>query len=46
MQELGKFDFEINVIPNGLGNYVNFNIGNKLSIIDSFQFLSFSLEIW
>ena len=32
MQELGKFDFKINVIP------------NRLVFIDSFHFLSFSLD--
>ena len=38
MQELGKFDFEINVIPNRLEKRMNFNINNKLIFIDSFQF--------
>ena len=38
MQELGKFDFEINVIPNRLEKCMNFNINNKLIFIDSFQF--------
>ena len=40
MQEIGKF----NVIPNGLEKYMRFNIKNKLSFIDSFQFLSASLD--
>ena len=44
MQELGKFNPKINVIPNGLEKYLNFNINNKLSFIDSFQFLSSSLD--
>ena len=44
MQELGQFDLKINVIPNGLGKYMNFSINNKLSFIDSFQFLSSSLD--
>ena len=43
-QELGKFSLKINVIPNGLEKYMNFNINNKLSFIDSFQFLSSSLK--
>ena len=43
MQELGRCNLEINVIPNGLGNYMSFSINNKLSFIDSFQFLSSSL---
>ena len=29
MQDLGKFNFKINVIPNGLEDYMNFNINNK-----------------
>ena len=34
MQELGKFDFKINVIPNGLQKYVSFNINIKLTFSD------------
>ena len=44
MQELGQFDLKINVIPNGLEKYMSFSINNKLSFIDSFQFLSSSLD--
>ena len=44
MQELGKLNLKINVIPNGLENYMSFSINNKLSFIDSFQFLSSSLD--
>ena len=44
MQELGKFNLEINVIPNGLEKYMSFNINSKLDFIDSFQFLSSSLD--
>ena len=41
MQELCKFNLKINVIPNELENYITINtINNKLSFIDSFQFLS------
>ena len=36
MQELGKFNLKINVVPNGLEKYVSFSINNKLSFIDSF----------
>ena len=36
MQELGKCNLEINVIPNGLEKYMSFNINNKLVFIDSF----------
>ena len=44
MQELAKFNFKINVIPNGLEKYMSFNINNKLSFTDSFQFLSSSFD--
>ena len=44
MQELGDFSFKINVIPNGLEKYMIFTINNKLSFIESFQFLSSSLD--
>ena len=37
MEELGKFDFKINVIPNGFGKYMSFSLDNKLFLIDSFQ---------
>ena len=43
MQELGKFDFKINVIPNGFEKYISFNVNNKVIFIDNFQFLSFLL---
>ena len=46
MQELDKFNLKINIIPNGLEKYISFTINNKLSFIDSFQFLSFSLYEW
>ena len=44
MQELGKFNFKINVILNGLENKKSFKVNNKLIFIDSFQFLSSSLD--
>ena len=44
MQELGKCDLKINIILNGLEKYMSFSISNKLSLIDSFQFLSSSLD--
>ena len=46
IQKLGKFNFTINVIPNGLEKYMSLNIDNKLAFIDSFQFLSSSLDIF
>ena len=44
MQELGKFNLKINVIPDGLEKYMSFTVNNKLSFIDRFQFLSSSLN--
>ena len=44
MQELGKFSVKINPIPNGLERYMSFSINNKLSFVDSFQFLKSSLN--
>ena len=44
MQELGKFNLKINVIANGLEKYMSFTIYNNLRFINSFQFLSSSLD--
>ena len=44
MQELGKFNLKINVLPNELETYMSFSINNKLSFIDSFQFLTSSFD--
>ena len=44
MQELGKFNLKVNVIPNGLEKYMRCSINNKLCFIDSFQFPSSSLD--
>ena len=44
MQELGKFNLKISVIPNGLEKYLSFTLNNKLIFLDSFQFLSSSLD--
>ena len=44
MQEPGKLSFKINVMPNALEKYMSCNINNELVFIDSFQFLSFSLD--
>ena len=41
MQELRKFNLKI---LNGLEKYMSFSVKNKLSFIDNFQFLSFSLD--
>ena len=44
MQELGKLDLKISVLPNGLEKYISFTINNKLSFNGSFRFLSFLLN--
>ena len=44
MPEIGKLNLRISVISNGLEIYVSFTVNIKLSFIDSFQFLSFSLD--
>ena len=44
MGELGKFDLQINNTPNELEQYMNFSTNNKLTFVDSFYFLSSSLN--
>ena len=44
IQEIGKFNLKIKVIPNGLEKYVSFTISNKLCFINSFHFLSSSID--
>ena len=44
MQELGKSDFETNIMLNVLEKYTSFTINTKLSFSDSFQLLSSSLD--
>ena len=44
MQELGKFNLKISVMPNGLEKYMSFTINSKSSFIGSFQFRSSSLD--
>ena len=44
MEELGKFNLKISVMPNGLEKYMSFSINKKLSFIDSLQFLSSVLD--
>ena len=39
-----KQELNINVIPNNLEKYMSFMLGNHLTFIDSFQFMSSSLE--
>ena len=44
MQEIGKFDVKVNVIPNGLEKYMAFTINSNLVFIDSMQFINSSLD--
>ena len=44
MQEIGKFDENINVIPNNMEKYMAFMIDRNLMLIDSFQFMNRSLS--
>ena len=44
MQETGKFDKKISVIPNGLEKHMTFTINDNLVFIDSMQFMNSSLD--
>ena len=44
MQEIGKFDGKISVIPNGLEKYMAFTINKNLFFIDSMQFMNSILD--
>ena len=44
MQEPGKFNLKISVIPNGLEKYMSFTIYYKLIFVDRFQVLNSSLD--
>ena len=44
MHKLDKLDIKINSMPNGFKKCTSFNINDKLIVIDSFQFLSSSLD--
>ena len=44
MQELGKSSLKISVLPTGLVKHMSFTVNNKLGFINSFQFLSSSLD--
>ena len=44
MQEIGKFDVKVNVIPNGSEKYMAFTINYNLVFIDSMQFMSSSID--
>ena len=44
MQEIGKFDVKVSVIPNGLEKYMAFIINKNLVFIGSMQFMNSSLD--
>ena len=44
IQEVGKLNLKINVIPDVLEKYMSFSINNKFNFINSFQFLRLSLD--
>ena len=44
MQEPGKFNLKLNVIPDRLEKYMSSTINDNLHFINSFQFLSSSLH--
>ena len=44
MQEIGKFDVKISIIPNGLEKCTAFTINKNLVFIDRLKFLSSSLD--
>ena len=44
MQEIGKIDVKVSVIPNGLEKYMAFTINKNLVFIDVMQFMNCSLD--
>ena len=44
MQEFGRFDVKVNVIPNRLEKYMAFTVNNNLVFVDRMQFMSSSLD--
>ena len=44
MQEIRKFNKDINVFPNNMEKYMAFMIDRDLIFIDSFQFMNISLS--
>ena len=44
MQEFGKFDVKVSVIPNAIEKYMAFTINKNLVFIDSMQFINSSLN--
>ena len=44
MQDIGKTDVKVSVIPNGLEKYMAFTINKNLFFINSMQFMNSSLD--
>ena len=44
IKEVGKFDVNVNVMPNGLERYIAFTINKNLVFIESMQFMNLSLD--
>ena len=44
MQEIGKFDKKINIIPNEMDSYMAFVLGKNLIFIANMQIMNSSLE--
>ena len=44
IKELGNFDVDVSVIPNGLKKYMSFIVNRNLIFIDSMQFMNSSLD--
>ena len=44
MQEIGKFDVNISVVPNGVEKHMAFTINKNLVFIDNMQFMNSSLD--
>ena len=44
MKEIGKFDVDVSITPNGLEKNLAFKINNTLVFIDSMQFMNSSLN--
>ena len=44
INEIGKFDVKVDVMPNGLEKYMAFTINKILIFVDSMQFMNSSQE--
>ena len=43
-KEMGKFDVNVSVLPNGLEKHIAFTVNKNLVFIDSMQFMNSSLD--